>query len=155
MRLFPLLVSFILAYAAAAIGSFFTVDAVDTWYAALAKPALSPPNWLFGPVWTVLYALMAIAAWRVYERRHENPLAWKALAVYLAHLALNAFWSVAFFGLENPALALFVVVLLLFAIVLIAFLFYRIDRLAGLLFLPYILWVSFATYLNAAIVALN
>ncbi len=150
-----LFVSLVLAYSAALIGSLFTADAVTTWYATLVKPVLSPPNWLFAPVWTVLYALMAIAAWRIYEKRNVHRESRRLLRVYGAHLAVNAFWSIAFFGLHDPLVAFIVIVVLWLMIVYVAMGFYRIDRTAGLLFLPYLAWVSFASYLNLSIVLLN
>lgn len=146
--------SLILAYSAALIGSLFTVGAISEWYSTLLKPALSPPNWLFAPVWTILYALMAIAAWLIWERRHHT-FASKALFVYGAQLVFNALWSVVFFGLHNPALGLFVIALLWTSIATTAVQFYKINRLAGYLFIPYIAWVSFAAYLNFSIVLLN
>lgn len=155
VRAFSFVISLSLAYSAALIGSLFTADAINTWYAALTKPELNPPNWLFGPVWTVLYALMAIAAWRIYEKRKKNPKVNLLLWVYVAHLAVNAFWSIAFFGLHNPLLALVVVAVLWLCIAYLAVSFYRVDRMAGLLLLPYLAWVTFASYLNISIVLLN
>lgn len=148
-----LLVSLALAYAAGFFGTLVTGSAIDTWYATLIKPELSPPNWIFAPVWTALYALMAIAAWRVY--RKQTTCATRALITYGAHLILNAGWSLAFFGLQNPSFGLFVIIALLALILATAWQFFRVDRLAGYLFVPYILWVSFATYLNFAILRLN
>ena len=153
-RALSLASSLILAYSAAFIGSLFTIGAIDTWYATLTKPQLNPPNWLFGPVWTVLYTLMAIAAWLVWEKRH-HPLAHKALFVYGAQLVFNTLWSIAFFGLHNPALGLFVIVMLWISIVMTGIQFYRINRLAGYLLIPYLVWVSFATHLNFSFVLLN
>ncbi len=154
-RTFSLIASLALAYSAALIGSLFTVDAINGWYAALTKPELNPPNWIFGPVWTVLYALMAIAAWRIYEKRNAHPSARKTLLLYAVHLVLNALWSIAFFGLQMPLLALGIIIALLICIIGLIILFRRIDRLAMILFLPYLAWVSFATYLNLMIVLLN
>lgn len=147
--------SIALAEGAGILGSFFTVSAVETWYATLSKPDLSPPNWLFGPVWTTLYALMAIAAWRIYEKRKVSRRATPLLWIYAAHLAINTFWSVAFFGLHSPTLAFGMIVLLWLLIAYLAIGFYRIDRLAGILLVPYLAWVSFASYLNLSIVLLN
>jgi translocator protein len=154
-RAVTLFSSLVLAYLAAAIGSFFTIGAVDAWYTTLVKPELSPPNWLFGPVWTVLYACMAIAAWRVYEKRKSDKSSECALLLYGIHLALNAFWSIVFFGLHAPLLALGVIAALLGFIIVLTILFFRIDRIAGILFIPYLAWVLFAAYLNVMIVVLN
>lgn len=156
MRQFlPFLISLALAYAAAIIGSLFTVDAIDTWYATLAKPLLSPPNWIFGPVWTTLYAFMGIAAWLVYERRSAYPSATSLLWIYAAHLAVNTLWSIAFFGLQNPLLALLIIGILWGLILFLTLRFYRIHRIAAYLFMPYLAWVTFASYLNLSIVLLN
>lgn len=155
MRLVTCVVSLALAYAAGFIGSLFTAPNIDTWYATLAKPALNPPSWVFAPVWTVLYACMAVAAWRVYEYGERGPLRTFALFLYGVHLVLNALWSVVFFGFHDPYSALIVIALLLAHILGLTYLFFRLDRIAGYLFVPYLLWVSFATYLNISIVALN
>ncbi len=154
-KVLTLTVSLLIAYGAGFVGSVFTMDAIQTWYAGIVKPALNPPNWVFGPVWSLLYTLMAIAAYRVYEKRNTVYLSGKALNLYALQLAANALWSYAFFGLHNPLLALAVIVVLLLSIVLTGYLFYKVDRPAGYLFIPYILWVLFATYLNVSIVLLN
>lgn len=151
----PLFVSFALAYSAALIGSLFTVGAVTTWYPTLVKPELNPPNWLFGPVWMVLYALMAVAAWRIYKKRRSSRKTSRLLLLYAVHLMVNAFWSIAFFGLHNPPLALGVIAILLLFIAYLTAGFYRIDRTAGILLFPYLVWVCFASYLNLSIVLLN
>lgn len=149
------LVGFIvLCLAVAATGGAVTASSVGTWYAGLAKPAFNPPNWVFGPVWTTLYVLMAVAAWRVWRRRGE-PGARPALGAWALQLALNLGWSFLFFGAQAIGAALAEIALLLAAIVATATLFWRIDRPAGALFVPYIAWVSFATALNAALWRLN
>ena len=153
-RVSSLVLSFVLVYAVAGLGSYFTVGAIDTWYATLTKPEFNPPNWIFGPVWTILYALMAIAAWRVYQK-HTNPSSRNALILYGVHLVLNAAWSIVFFGLHAPLPALGIIVVLFLSIFALTILFYRVDKAAGLLFLPYLVWVSFASYLNLSIVLLN
>jgi len=155
LSMFALIASLALAYATAALGSFFTAPAIDGWYAALVKPELNPPSWVFGPVWSLLYAFMAISAWRVWRLRHKDSCARIALFIYAGHLVLNAFWSVAFFGLQNLSLAFGVILALLSLIAVLIVLFYRVDKLAGILFLPYLAWVSFATYLNLSIMLLN
>lgn len=130
-----------------------TAIGVDGWYQTLARPSFNPPDWLFAPVWSVLFALMAIAAWRVWRTDHPDRL--RALALFGLHLILNLLWSVLFFGLQQPALALADLVVLWLAILAVAVAFARIDRVAGLLLAPYLAWVSFAGVLNAAIVVLN
>jgi benzodiazapine receptor len=153
-RALSLTVSFLLAFGAGFIGSLVTTGAITAWYSTLAKPELNPPNWVFGPVWSILYAFMAVAAWRIWEKR-KNKQAPQALVVYAVHLVINVLWSVAFFGFHAPMLALGVIVVLLLFVVYLTVSFYRIDRLAGLLFIPYLAWVLFAVYLNLSIALIN
>ena len=142
----------VLSNLAGAIGSVFTFSAIPTWYATLAKPALSPPNWVFGPVWTTLYILMGVAAYLVWASRKKSQ---KALQLFGLQLALNAVWSVIFFGMQNLALAFAEIVFLWFAIALTIREFYKIDRRAAYLMVPYLLWVTFAGFLNYSIWMLN
>ncbi len=143
-----------ICFAAAAIGSAATLPAIPTWYQGLAKPVFNPPNWLFGPVWTLLYAMMAVALWRIINRS-EGSTRRVAVATFAVQLVLNAAWSVVFFGLNSILGGLFVIVLLDFAIFRTIARFGRIDRLAGWLLVPYVVWVSFAAVLNLAIFILN
>ncbi len=138
-------------FGAAATGAFVSTDG---WYATLAKPTWNPPNWVFGPVWTALYIMMAVAAWLVWRQggwRRQR----RALALYVAQWALNALWTPLFFGLRRPDLAFACIVLLLIAIALTMSAFRPARRLAALLLLPYAAWVGFATVLNFAIWRLN
>lgn len=143
-----------LCLAVAAIGGAVTATSVGTWYAGLAKPSFNPPGWVFGPVWTALYLMMAFAAWRVWRARGFAG-ARAALGAWALQLALNLGWSLLFFGARMIGAALAEIVLLLAAILATAFLFWRIDRLAGALLAPYAAWVAFATLLNAALWRLN
>ncbi len=136
-------------------GANLTFTSVGTWYAGLEKPALNPPSWTFGVVWTALYVLMGIASWLVWRAAGGLAKAPLAFATYFVQLALNFAWSFLFFGQQAPLPALIDLGLLLAAIILTAVLFWRKSTLAGALFIPYILWVGFAGYLNAAIIALN
>lgn len=124
------------------------------WYRALVKPSFQPPAWVFGPAWTLLYALMGLAAWRVWRRR-TAPGARTALVLFGAQLAVNAAWSPVFFGAHavGAALAVIAVLVVLVAATIVAF--RRVDRTAAALLLPYLAWVLFATVLNAAILRLN
>lgn len=142
------------AFAASAIGGYATFESVRTWYPTLAKPAWNPPSWLFGPVWTLLYIMMSVAAWRIWLRR-ELSGASAALRLYFVSLALNALWSVLFFGLHRPGWALGEVVLFWACLVALQFRFRRLDPVAGWLWAPYLAWVTFATGLNATIWWLN
>ncbi len=137
-----------------AAGGAVTANSVGTWYQTLQKPPFNPPDWVFAPVWTTLYVLMAIAAWRVW-RLHGLTAARQALLLFAVQLALNFSWSVLFFGLRLIGPALVEIGLLLIAIVATAIAFWRLDRLAGWLLAPYAAWVAFATLLNAALWRLN
>jgi tryptophan-rich sensory protein len=143
-----------MSFAAAFIGGLFTSSSVGTWYTTLNKPSWTPPSWLFGPVWTALYFSMAVAAWLVW-RTHEVKAAKVALALFLIQLVLNAAWSGFFFGMRNPGLAFAEIILLWGAILATMLAFWRMKPLAGWLFAPYLLWVTFAAALNFAIWRLN
>jgi tryptophan-rich sensory protein len=133
-----------------------TASSVGTWYAGLAKPSFNPPNWVFGPVWTALYLMMAVAGWRVWRRRGADArLAMRALGAWALQLALNLCWSLVFFGARLIGAALVEIAVLFAAIVVTALLFWRIDRVAGALLIPYAAWVAFAALLNAALWRLN
>ena len=141
--------------AASAIGSFATVRAIPTWYKGLTKPSFNPPEWLFGPAWTVLYLMMAVAAWLVWKQGIGAPGVKLALGAFLGQLVLNCFWSILFFGFRSPLAGLVDIVLLWLAILATIVLFFRVSSAAGILLLPYIAWVSFAAVLNAAVLRLN
>jgi tryptophan-rich sensory protein len=144
----------LLCLAVSGIGGAITATSVDTWYQALQKPPFNPPDWVFAPVWTTLYILMGIAAWRVWRLRSFEATG-KALAAFVVQLGLNLAWSFLFFGLQRIDLALVEIVILLCAIITNTIMFWRIDRLAGLLFVPYAAWVTYATVLNASLLLLN
>ena len=133
-----------------------TQTGVKTWFPTLVKPVFNPPSWLFAPVWTFLYILMGIAAGRVWGRiDFDREKVRKALLFFVIQLALNALWSVLFFGMHNPLLALIEIVILWLMIYETFVKFIKIDKIAGYLFIPYLLWVSFATVLNASLWWLN
>jgi tryptophan-rich sensory protein len=142
-------------FAAATIGNLATMPAIPAWYVGLVKPSFNPPNWLFGPVWGLLYAMMAVAFWRVLRTPPEPQGRGAAIVAFLVQMALNALWSIAFFGAKSPALGLLVIAALWLAIAATITLFRRIDGLAAVLLAPYIAWVSFAALLNVAIWRLN
>ena len=146
-----LLVFLALVIAAGAVGSLFPPDA---WFAALRKPSFNPPAWLFAPVWTLLYVLMAIAAWRVW-RAADRDTRRGPLTLFALQLALTLGWTVVFFGLEKIGAALATMVVLDVGVTVTTLAFRPIDRWAGLLMLPYLAWVAFATVLNIAIWRLN
>jgi benzodiazapine receptor len=150
-----LVVSIVACLAAGAIGSIFTRSAIPTWYATLEKPFFTPPNWLFAPVWTLLYILMGVAAFLVWRKGLENRQVRISLIVFLIQLILNALWSVVFFGLESPLSGLIVISILWVAILVTVTKFFKISRSASVLMWPYLLWVTFAAVLNASIWLLN
>lgn len=130
------------------LGSIFTVSSIPVWYEGLNKPIFSPPNWVFGPVWTILYILMGISLYLVWVKIKVPTIFW-------IQLVLNTLWSIIFFGLKNPALALIEVIFLWITIFLTIRAFSNINKLARNLLIPYLIWVSFASFLNLAIVILN
>ena len=133
-----------------------TRESITTWYPTLIKPSFNPPNWIFAPVWSLLYAMMGIAAGLVWNRiDFARELVKKALIFFAIQLALNALWSYLFFGLHNPLLALVEIVLLWLMIFETYLQFKKIHKVASLLLLPYLAWVSFAAFLNASIWWLN
>ncbi len=140
-----------ITFAAAAIGSRFQPG---EWYAGLVKPGLTPPAWVFAPVWTLLYAMMSLAAWLVW-REHGLVKALRPLGLFLGQLALNVLWSYLFFGLHRPGLAFLDIVALWLGILATLVAFWRAYPAAGLLMLPYLLWVSLAAYLNFQFWRLN
>jgi benzodiazapine receptor len=140
---------------AGVLGGLATRPAIPTWYATLVKPTWTPPGWVFGPVWITLYALMGIAAARVWIRHRRTSAGKRSLALFGAQLALNAMWSVVFFGLKAPGAALVVIVMLWATIFALILWWWRLERISAALLIPYLAWVSFATALNAAIWRLN
>lgn len=156
-NLFKLVVAIIVPQLAGAIGSIFTVSSLSSWYAGIVKPALNPPAWIFGPVWTTLFVLMGISLFLIWksgpalapkERR-------RAMTLFFVQLGLNTLWSIIFFGLQSPGGALIEIVFLWLAIFATTVAFAKISKSAAWLLAPYLLWVTFAAYLNYAIYALN
>lgn len=151
---FKLIIAIAVSEMAGVIGSLFTMPAIQSgWYANIIKPTLNPPAWVFGPVWTTLFVLMGIAAFLVWKKNDKKIKI--ALGIFIGQLVLNTLWSFVFFGLHNPGGALVEIVFLWFAILATIIAFFRISKPAAWLLLPYILWVSFAAYLNFAIWSLN
>lgn len=141
--------------AAGVIGSFFTAPAIRGWYANLVKPSFTPPGWLFAPVWLVLYTLMGVALYLVWQKGLSNPEVRFAVIFFLIHLVFNATWSIVFFGQQNILLALINIIIIWLMIVGLIVLFSRIEVKAAYLLIPYLCWVSFATILNYSIFRLN
>jgi len=140
--------------AVSAIGGAVTATSVGTWYQSLAKPPFNPPDWIFAPVWTVLFFMMAIAGWRVWRRDGLRKTR-SALMLFACQLVLNLAWSILFFGFRSIGAALVEILVLLLAILATTVMFWQRDRVAGMLFVPYAGWVAFAMALNAALWQLN
>lgn len=154
IKLPKLLLSIGLCLGAGILGSFFTVSSIPTWYQTLNKPFFSPPNFVFGPVWTFLYIVMGISLYLALSGKGKGERE-KAIRIFGVQLILNALWSIIFFGMRNPTLALVDIVALWIAIILTIKAFSKINKLAGIFLIPYLIWVSFAAILNFAIVILN
>jgi len=151
-----LIISVLIPLAVGFVGSFFTSDAIGNWYAGLEKPSFNPPSWLFAPAWTILYILIGISFYIVWKEgledlKNKNIV----IGVYSVQLFLNLLWSILFFGLRNPLWALIEIIVLWFVILLNIVVFYRVRKEAGILLVPYLLWVSFASILNYYIFILN
>ena len=149
-----LVVFLFISFMAPAISAVLSVSGPGEWYAALNKPWFNPPNWVFGPVWTVLYCLMGIAAWLAWRKGAGAALA-LPMALFAAQLVLNAAWTPLFFGLQRPDLALANIIVLWFLIAATGAAFWPLSRAGALLLLPYWLWVGFAMILNASLWWLN
>jgi tryptophan-rich sensory protein len=159
LRNWPSLIVWIaVVFAAAAIGSLATGSGLQQWYGTLNKPSFQPPNWIFGPVWSCLYLMMAVAGWNIWRQQNSN-LRSEAVRtftiVFAIQLVLNLLWSVIFFGMQMPGLAFVEILALWTAIATTIWLAFRLSKLSGWLLVPYLLWVSFASVLNFAIWRLN
>jgi tryptophan-rich sensory protein len=150
--LLRLIVSLAVCLGAAGLGAMVTTPALRPWYADLHKPPWAPPNWLFGPVWTVLYVAMAVAAWLVWGR---SGLMDRPMKMFVLQLALNVAWSGVFFGLRSPGAAFAEIIAMWLAILATLMEFWKVSSAAGWLLFPYLLWVSFAAVLNFSIWRLN
>ncbi|MFA6427676.1 MAG: TspO/MBR family protein [Candidatus Magasanikbacteria bacterium] len=153
-KIVKFIISIVVPLCAGFVGSLFTTPNIPTWYAGIQKPSFSPPNWIFGPVWTTLFILMGIAFFIIWSQKRTKQRD-VAMMAYGVQIVLNVLWSVLFFGMQNPGYAFIEIFVLWIAIFANIVLFYRIHKTAGLLLVPYILWVSFASILNGAIYFLN
>ncbi len=153
-RIFRLILSLAIPLAIGAVAGMFTTDAIPGWYASLNQPAINPPNWVFGPVWTLLYILMGISLFLIWS---SSPSQQKnlALAIFFIQLLLNFLWSFLFFYFRVIGLALVEIVILWLSIILMIYIFRKVKPVAAYLNVPYLLWVSFATVLNASYFHLN
>jgi translocator protein len=155
IKILRLVVSFLVCQGAGAVGSLFTSPSIPTWYASLQKPNFNPPNWVFAPVWTILFLLMGISLYSVWSKGLRDKKVKTAVFIFAIQLILNMLWSFLFFGLQSPLYAFIEIIILWLVILLTITSFYKISKIAGYLLLPYILWVSFAAVLNFSILVLN
>ena len=154
IKLQTLIISVLIPLAAGFVGSLFTTPSIPTWYATLNKPSFNPPSYLFAPVWTFLFILIGLAFYLVVTTKTKKSKKF-AYKVYFTQITLNTLWSILFFGLQNPALALIEILILWSTILANIYYFYKIKKDAALLLIPYLLWVTFATLLNFSIWQLN
>ncbi|MBU0732470.1 tryptophan-rich sensory protein [Patescibacteria group bacterium] len=148
------LLAILICQVAGGIGAIATYPNIATWYDTLIEPVFAPPNWLFGPAWVLLYTLMGIALFLVWEKRQDNRFG-AAIIFFFTQLYFNALWSHIFFGWHNLGLAYLEILLLLGLIIITTIFFFKIDKAAGWLMVPYIVWVTFASFLNLAFWYLN
>lgn len=155
LHLGKLALSILIAQSAGLIGAIFTANSVQTWYTTLNRPELSPPNWVFGPVWTLLYTLIGISLYIVWTRHVGGRVRTAWLRLFWVQLVLNTLWSILFFGMQNPQWAFYEILVLLASIAGLIGLGFSFDKRVSFLLLPYLCWVSFAMYLNYSIWQLN
>lgn len=149
-KIFRLIASVLICELAGGAGSVFTAPAIAGWYGGLQKPELAPPNWIFAPVWTTLFLLMGIALYLVWEKQYK-----RGIVLFFVQLGLNVLWSAIFFGMRNPELAFAEIILLWVAILATIISFLKVSKPAAWLLAPYLLWVTFAAYLNYSLMILN
>ncbi len=150
-----LIISILIVFIAGGIGTVATLSQITTWYATLVKPTWAPPNWLFGPVWTTLYVLIGVALFLVWREGINRKDVKIAILIFAVQLILNVLWSVIFFGFHSLLGGFITIILLWIAILANIIVFYRVSKPAGLLLVPYIIWVSIASYLNYSVYVLN
>lgn len=154
-NILKLIISIVICQLAGIIGAFFTTDSIPTWYNSLNKPEFNPPNWLFGPVWTILYLLMGISLFIIWKEDLKNKNVKNAFAIFIVQLIVNLLWSVVFFGMHSISGGLIVIIVLLVMIIITIVKFKKISFTASILLIPYLLWVCFATILNFYFYKLN
>ena len=150
-----LFISIFISQLAGFIGAFFTTPAIPGWYAQLAKPSFNPPSWVFGPVWTTLYTLMGISLYLVWSKGYQKKKIKEPVQLFFIHLIFNSLWSIVFFGLQNLGMAFVIIIVLWTMIACLIRKFWKINKTASYLLIPYLAWVSFASLLNFSIWLLN
>jgi tryptophan-rich sensory protein len=154
-KLLKFIIAELVCFGAAALGVVFTVSAIPTWYSTLNKPFFSPPNWLFGPAWTILYFLMGAALYRVWTKGFKSKKVRDGIKLFAVQLILNAIWSPVFFGAKELMLSLIIIIFMWIFILKTIIAFAKIDKISSYLLYPYLAWVSFATVLNFSVWFLN
>jgi translocator protein len=154
-KVWPFVISLLITLSIGTVAGFVTTPQISNWYANLNKPSFNLPDWIFGPVWTVLYILIAIAAYLIWEKRNNRALFFHARTIYFIQLLLNFSWSIVFFGLHQILQALIIIGLLFISIMINIVVFKRMSKAAAWLLAPYLLWVAFASLLNFNIFILN
>jgi tryptophan-rich sensory protein len=150
-----LILAIILCQFTGVIGSIATMPSIPTWYASLIKPSFNPPSWVFGPVWTILFTMMGISLYLIWQKGINKKEVKEAVKFFYLQLVFNCFWSIIFFGLHNPFAAFIEIIILLVLVAFVIFKFYKINKNAAFLLIPYLLWGSFATFLTYNIWLLN
>ena len=153
--IFKIIVSIVACFAAAGIGSLFTFKAIPTWYTRLKKPRYTPPNWVFGPVWTILYILMGISVFLIWQKGLDTNGVLLAFTLFWVQLAFNVLWSIVFFGIKSSVGGVITIIVLWLLILATIVASFRISGWAGTLLTPYIVWVTIASYLNIGVWRLN
>ena len=141
----------LITFIASAIGGFTTASFKEPWYSEIILPSFNPPSWVFGPVWTILYVFMSVAAWSTWQKTLDK----KILLIYFVHLFFNAIWSIIFFGFHEIGLALIDLIIIIFFIILLMKIYFRKNLISFYLIIPYFLWSSYALILNTSIYFLN
>lgn len=154
-RFLPFVINLLIPFIFAGLGGLITVKSVNIWYPHIQKPSFNPPNWLFGPVWSILFLLIGISAYLIWTKREKITHFPRTVAIYFIQLILNLGWSFLFFYSHLIGAALIEILVLLVSIVINGIVFYKIDKTAGVFFIPYFLWVSFAAFLTYSIFMLN
>jgi len=155
IKIFKLIISILVCQGAGAIGSLFTSPAISTWYSTIQKPSFNPPNWIFAPVWILLFLLMGISLYLIWSKGFDHKRTKIAIFIFFFQLILNILWSILFFALQSPLCAFIEIIILWFMILLTIISFYRVSKITVYLLLPYIIWVSFALVLNFSILIIN
>lgn len=150
-----LIVSIVIVFLAGTVGTLYTLKEITTWYVTLVKPSWTPPNWAFGPIWTTLYVLIGISLYLVWKQGLDRIEVRIALLVFVVQLILNVVWSLVFFGTHNIFGGLVLVILLWISILANIIVFYHISKPGGLILIPYLIWVTIASYLNYSVFVLN